>query len=389
MKSLFWSILSLLVVSNTVAQGIDFFEGTWQEALEKAKKEEKLLFVDAYAQWCGPCKLMAKNTFTEASVGHFHNKNFINLKLDMETSDGVTFGHKYPVQAYPTLFYLDGDGKVVKKAKGFQKADQLISLGEMVLRSNDQSGKYEALYLEGNREFDLVYKYIKALNAASKPSIKIANDYLNSQPQITEDQKRAFIFEAAIEADSRIFSLFIDNIDKLKKELGEQVVVDKALKACTKTVDKAIEFEMEPLLDEAVSKINKIAPSDLASDFEWRSKMKYFKATRQDQKYIQAYKKLLKIDKTNATLKFVVNDIAQSFGSNKSMIEDAENYAEKLYENDNSFENLNIYCSLLGQNNKYDKAIHIVEKLFNALPSDSRDRNQYEGLINYLKSKRA
>jgi len=88
-------------------QGIEFFHGTWKEALEEAKKQDKLVFVDAYAQWCGPCKKMAKNTFTKAEVGDFHNQNFVNLKLDMETPDGRDFGGKYPVSAYPTLLYLE------------------------------------------------------------------------------------------------------------------------------------------------------------------------------------------------------------------------------------------------------------------------------------------
>lgn len=90
-------------VENNV-EGIQFFHGTWAEALEKAKIEDKLLFVDAYAQWCGPCKVMAKNVFTQKKVGDFFNENFINLKMDMETTDGASFGHKYPVSAYPTLF---------------------------------------------------------------------------------------------------------------------------------------------------------------------------------------------------------------------------------------------------------------------------------------------
>ena len=70
-------------------QGIIFFEGTWKEALEKAKKEDKLVFVDSYTTWCGPCIKMAKNVFTQESVGSFYNQNFINIKLDMEKEDGV------------------------------------------------------------------------------------------------------------------------------------------------------------------------------------------------------------------------------------------------------------------------------------------------------------
>ena len=66
------------------AQGIEFFKGTWEEALAEASAKEKLIFVDAYAVWCGPCKRMAKNVFTQDKVGEFFNKNFVNMKIDME-----------------------------------------------------------------------------------------------------------------------------------------------------------------------------------------------------------------------------------------------------------------------------------------------------------------
>ena len=57
--------------------GIQFFTGTWDEALEKAKEENKLIFLDAYASWCGPCKRMSKSVFTDEKVGEFFNANFI------------------------------------------------------------------------------------------------------------------------------------------------------------------------------------------------------------------------------------------------------------------------------------------------------------------------
>jgi uncharacterized protein YyaL (SSP411 family) len=55
----------------------------------KAKKENKLIFVDAYASWCGPCKLMVKNIFPLKTVGDYYNSHFINAKIDMEKGEGI------------------------------------------------------------------------------------------------------------------------------------------------------------------------------------------------------------------------------------------------------------------------------------------------------------
>ena len=104
MKSLIIILLAIAGISTIQAQGIEFFHGSWDEAIEEAKKQEKIIFVDAYAIWCGPCKRMAKNVFPDEKVGEFYNKHFINMKLDMERGEGLKFRKKYPVSAFPTLF---------------------------------------------------------------------------------------------------------------------------------------------------------------------------------------------------------------------------------------------------------------------------------------------
>lgn len=97
----------VLMVNCTVlsfAQGIEFFHGTWEEVKAKAKEADKLVFVDAYTTWCGPCKRMAANIFPLPEVGEFYNANFINYKLDMEKGEGPDFARKYGVRAIPPLY---------------------------------------------------------------------------------------------------------------------------------------------------------------------------------------------------------------------------------------------------------------------------------------------
>src|SRR6266404_8526226 len=65
-------------------QGIQFIEADWSKALQEAKKQKKLIFIDAYASWCGPCKLLKKNTFPNKEAGEFFNRNFINVAINME-----------------------------------------------------------------------------------------------------------------------------------------------------------------------------------------------------------------------------------------------------------------------------------------------------------------
>lgn len=111
-------------------KGIKFVESNWSKALKEAKKQNKLIFLDAYTTWCGPCRMLKQNTFPNQAVGDFFNKNFINIALDMEKGDGPEVAVKYNVTAYPTLIIADGDGNIVAYTRGYINAEQLLEFGK-------------------------------------------------------------------------------------------------------------------------------------------------------------------------------------------------------------------------------------------------------------------
>jgi thioredoxin 1 len=132
---LFLAILSMAFTisstsnSNKAGAGIKFKKMSFEAAKKEAKKSNKIIFIDAYTSWCGPCKKMAATTFQDSKVGEVHNSKFINLKFDMEQeADGLFISEKYRVEAYPTLLYINGDGKLIKSVVGFQTPDRLISI---------------------------------------------------------------------------------------------------------------------------------------------------------------------------------------------------------------------------------------------------------------------
>jgi len=144
-NSLFWSFISkraqmkrltsLLLISFIISlpslAGIKFIEGkTWKEVLSMAKKENKLIFLDAYATWCGPCKFLQKNVFTDRAVGEFYNTNFLNVAMDMEAGEGPELAQALGLSSYPTLFFIDGDGKLLHKSIGAMESADFIRLGK-------------------------------------------------------------------------------------------------------------------------------------------------------------------------------------------------------------------------------------------------------------------
>ena len=90
-------VVFFALIGFVAAQGIEFFHGTWVEALAEAKKQEKPIFVDAYTTWCGPCQMMSKNVFTHADVGAFFNENFILFSPLTENGMVPFFASKWSI----------------------------------------------------------------------------------------------------------------------------------------------------------------------------------------------------------------------------------------------------------------------------------------------------
>lgn len=237
------------------AEGIQFFHGSWEEALEKAKAEQKPIFVDAYASWCGPCKRMAAKVFPQEEVGALFNAKFINVKIDMEKGEGPAFAKKFPVRAYPTLLFITPQEEKFHEHVGGLDAEGLIKTGDLAVRKFGGNSEYAAMYKEGNREFEVVQGYLTGLANSGQSAVAPANEYLRGEGADLSDEERAEIaFAAATEADSRLFDMIVENRDYLFANYPEEEILEKVKSACVATVDKAIAYKALFLIEEAVDK---------------------------------------------------------------------------------------------------------------------------------------
>ena len=118
--------------SQPTEQGITFFEGNLNQALAQAEKDQKLVFLDIYAVWCGPCKRLKATTFKDAAVGEYFKKRFVSIAIDGEKGEGPALAQKLKLTAYPTLYVLDAKGNVVRKMVGFRTPEQLLAEVKML-----------------------------------------------------------------------------------------------------------------------------------------------------------------------------------------------------------------------------------------------------------------
>ena len=130
---LFAFIISFNSFISIAQSGIAFKDISLEEAKTLAAKENKLIFIDAYADWCGPCKWMVANTFTDSEVGDFFKNNVISLQIDMESEIGMEFDLEYFVDAYPTLLFLNAEGEVVKRHTGAMDAGEFLRFGKLAI----------------------------------------------------------------------------------------------------------------------------------------------------------------------------------------------------------------------------------------------------------------
>ena len=117
---------------------------TFEEAIKKSKIEKRKIFIDVYTDWCGWCKVMDKNTFSEAHVAKILNEEFYPVKFNAEQRENVDFNgttfkfvasgnngyHELAAAllnnklSYPTVVFLDEEFKMIQPLAGYLKAEE-------------------------------------------------------------------------------------------------------------------------------------------------------------------------------------------------------------------------------------------------------------------------
>lgn len=245
-------VLSILSYGN----GITFTKGSWNEILQKAKQEKKLIFVDFYADWCGPCKWMSNQVFTETSVGEFFNENFINVSVDAE-NEFADLVQRSDIDAYPTLIFFDANGLEIERSVGALDVEDLLDFG----RSSIGPDVFKAAYLKDPTNTKMVYEYASALNSSDPAQANsIVQEYfmdVESKNMITESNWK--LIKKFINPSSTVFEEVYSNLEEFHQAYGEELMnymlesvgyyIDEAISASDLTLlDKSVELEYKSRL---------------------------------------------------------------------------------------------------------------------------------------------
>lgn len=203
-KKIMVAAVAACVALGAMADGINFMphDALLKDAVAKAKAENKMVFLDCYTSWCGPCKAMAKKVFPLDTVGEYMNPRFVSIKIDMEKGEGPALAKKYEVSAFPTFIIFNGDGGEVGRFMGGSDAAGFIN---RVKEKSKDSGAadMDKRFDNGDRSEAFLREYIETLGNAYK------RDRSNQVAEIILAGKESSFAKDAYLAD--VFMKYVQN----------------------------------------------------------------------------------------------------------------------------------------------------------------------------------
>ncbi|SKA10401.1 thioredoxin family protein [Sediminibacterium ginsengisoli] len=180
------SVLLLFVAGTIAAQGIRFNPpGNWQAQLKLASKQDRLLFVDVYTNWCSPCKEMDRTVFSTQNVGDVYNNGFINIKLDAESGPGPELAKKYGVSSYPTYLFINGKGELIYRASGMFTRSEMIKKAKLAVAEKNNGkpiGEWLKAYPKQKHDTAFMKGYLQKRARLEMESSKEYDEYLRLLP---------------------------------------------------------------------------------------------------------------------------------------------------------------------------------------------------------------
>ncbi|UOE37232.1 MULTISPECIES: thioredoxin family protein [Chryseobacterium] len=217
------AIFSLLFFAALAfAQGIKFEEGNFKTLLAKAKKENKLIFIDAYAVWCGPCKLMVKNIFPLQSVGDHYNSHFVNAKIDMEKGEGIELAKKYNVKVFPTYLFINGDGEEVHRTIGYVEEKDFIQFAKDAEDPSKRLTSLKQKFEKGEKDPEFLLKLAElTMYSDAKLSNMVLERYFAAKPELNQTNLQ-LLFQVMKSTEDPSYKIFVDRKQDILKMLPEK-----------------------------------------------------------------------------------------------------------------------------------------------------------------------
>jgi len=395
MKNLVLS-LTLLFAFSAIAQNrqIIFETGDLASVYAKAKKEDKLIFVDAMTTWCGPCKHMAKHVFTNDTVADFFNANFVNLKFDMEKGEGIPFATKYDVNCFPNLIFLDADGNVVHRQAGSMPSKDFMEFAKKTKTPELAYGALRTKFESAPLNASNVESYINLLMGCCQDPSPKALTYISSvkEEDLLKRTNWVVMRDFVYDHESREVKYFLKNQAAFEKQYGKDTVEQKLQqlgKSYFSKYTRAAEFD-EPGYEKAKKEFAALKwPNTNGIIFE--SDMEAYKRFNKAKYYQLAASDFQKHYNNNSV---ALNSMAWDFYeqvSDKTLLKSAISMAKRACELSPDYAFLDTYAAVLYRGGEYKEAEIMANKAIEKAKKELMVPSEYKetsDLLEKIKAKK-
>lgn len=298
----------LLFINQVHAQRIDFIEKFELDNIIQ-KSDKPLILIDFYTTWCGPCKRMDREVFTDSSIVKQVNSNCISLKVNAEEGQGISLAKKYNVTSYPTYLFLNNQGVLVYRTVGYMSSyDFSNQITNAIIESKESTTVLELDSLFKQKSHDLLFlkDYISRRTKLKLDNSDLLDYYIHLLPK--EDRANDETLQLLIDNGNRInkslqvgigLEILIDNKQKLQSLKNAYPVEYYIENARKKTLLKAIEFKSDSLLNLVLKYTDKNNIFDNTSTI----KLKYFSGLNNKTKFYKEADFFIKTQLSKYTLK--------------------------------------------------------------------------------------
>ena len=368
-------------------QSIKFEDSDFATLLSKAKTEKKLIFLDAYAAWCGPCKLMERNVFTDANVADYYNKNFINAHFDMEKGEGVALAAKYGIRSYPTLMFLNGEGEIVGKELGYLKTEDFLALGKKNNKPELVNTNLKDEFLKGKLDQPALLNFI-SLYASKDPILaKQASEkyFANKKDKAFSAEEINALLNFTQSVDDANYKVFVANKAAIAELLTEKnyTQFDNYLKLM-KIVTSATDDKTKTIDDAKVLRDGEglLPKDDLAKSLNIY-KLNYYISHENYPAYektaLDYYKNP---DEFNSSELLAAAKVFADHSSDKRSLQTASHWVEKVVMSSENYDSTSTLAMLYDKIGKKEEAKMFAGMAVNFAKEENRDAAEMNAILN-------
>ncbi|MFH0893853.1 MAG: thioredoxin family protein [Bacteroidota bacterium] len=369
---------------------INFFDGSWDDMLAEARKENMPVFVDVSTGWCEPCNDM-QLVYSQEKVCKYINEKFISFKLNAEKGDGPAVAKEFGITVYPSFLFINGKGELIHLGAGKMSAVLFLELSKVAAENQKSLGILKQRYIDGERNPSFLHEYAMSSYKAGLNTAFVATEYFATQKDtaLLSTQGWDMIRVFSNESDAKEFKFMLANRSKFISRFNDfevnykiaSVVLNEALSSVSPD-DKAISYEANSLM--VLKSLNLLNEPEFFSRVKIQYMRKYSSEPKEYVQFLLDY--MNQFDLPSYEMNFFAKEML-IFNASIDPLEKVLTKISERLKKEEVAELMETQAWMLYRLKRNEEALRVAEKALKVLKSEEKNYSGCESLIRLLKKK--